>query len=308
MSVTIACDRQGSLRRVATWRGKALQDLLVERLEAPDLTGAVVVGLVGRQTRGQKAFWLEAGAAGPVYVEAKEAVRSGQKLAVRITAPARQGKAARGVPVGEETEGAAPGMLRPPPPLWLRALRDLKGEESVTLVFQEAADRTACEAVLRTESRASARLAPVGGEALSDELFAQLCAPRVALPGGASLVIEETEALVALDVNAGEQTNPLAVNLQAVREAARQIRWRNLAGILLLDALKMPKRSEAGQLLKEATKALADDPAAPRLLGLTRAGLLEITRPRRGPSLGEALGKVKACPQSSTAPFHAREL
>jgi len=118
-----------------------------------------------------------------------------------------------------------------------------------------------------------------------DEIIDELQESAVALPGGGNLVIEPTEALVAIDVNGGEAANPLAVNLQAVREIARRIRLRNMAGIIVIDALKMKNRTDKAKVLNALDKAVANDPAGVQVFGLTKLGLIELTRSRRGPSL-----------------------
>ena len=113
--------------------------------------------------------------------------------------------------------------------------------------------------------------------------------PQVPLPGGAGLVIERTEALIAIDVNGGERGNPLAVNLEAAREIARQLRLRNLGGIVVVDFLSMPKRGDGERLLAAFSAAVRDDPVQTEVYGLSRLGLVELTRARRGPALAELL-------------------
>jgi Ribonuclease G/E len=125
-------------------------------------------------------------------------------------------------------------------------------------------------------------------------LFEELASPVVALNGGGRLTIHPTPALTAIDVDAGAHAggDPDAVmrlNRQAVAQAARQIRLRELAGAILLDVAGLrPKQREA--LSAPLAQALAEDPLRPRLLGLTRLGLFEIQRQRIQPPLHERLG------------------
>jgi len=119
--------------------------------------------------------------------------------------------------------------------------------------------------------------------------IAALTRPQVALSGGAGLVIERTEALIAVDVNGGERGNALAVNLEAAGEIARQLRLRNLGGIVVVDFLSMPKRGDGERLLAALTAAVRDDPVQTEVYGLSRLGLVELTRARRGPALTELL-------------------
>lgn len=112
----------------------------------------------------------------------------------------------------------------------------------------------------------------------------------VPLGDGASLVIEETAALVAIDVNTGPRGAPHAVNLAAIAEIARQIRLRNLAGQILIDFLPEKGRERREQLVAALRSATADDPNEVHVLGLTRLGLGELTRRRVGESLAVRLG------------------
>lgn len=128
-----------------------------------------------------------------------------------------------------------------------------------------------------------------------------LLSPVVDLPGGGSLVIEETAALTAIDVNAGRSIKggrsgdlALATNLEAMVEAARQMRLRNLAGLIVIDYLSMSGKDGPGRVVTALKEAVSADPAGPQVLGTTKGGLLEITRPRRRPPLSSQL--LASCP------------
>ncbi len=109
------------------------------------------------------------------------------------------------------------------------------------------------------------------------------------LSGGAGLVIERTEAMTVIDVNAGERGNALAVNLEAVPEIARQVRLRNVGGIIVIDFITMTGRGDGERLLDALAAAVADDPAQTEVYGLSKLGLVEMTRARRGPTLADVL-------------------
>ena len=113
--------------------------------------------------------------------------------------------------------------------------------------------------------------------------------PGVPLSGGAGLVVERTEALTAIDVNAGERGNPLSVNLEAAAEIARQLRLRNIGGIVVVDFVSMPKRSDGERLLDLLAAAVRDDPVQTEVYGLSKLGLVELARARRGPMLVDLL-------------------
>lgn len=119
---------------------------------------------------------------------------------------------------------------------------------------------------------------------------------NVVLPGGASLVIDEREALHTIDVNSGGnvtahegQTLALTQNLAAIPEIARQIRLRNLSGIVLIDFIDMDTADEHQQVAKALAEALGNDRIKTVLHGFTSLGLMELTRKRTGPSLREML-------------------
>jgi ribonuclease E/ribonuclease G len=112
---------------------------------------------------------------------------------------------------------------------------------------------------------------------------------QVPLPGGGGLVIDRTEALTVVDVNGGERPNPLGTNLDAVTEIARQLRLRNIGGIVIVDFINMASRGDAERVLDALGKATADDPASVNVYGMSKLGLVELTRARRGPPLADHL-------------------
>jgi ribonuclease G len=114
-----------------------------------------------------------------------------------------------------------------------------------------------------------------------DTAIRALATPLVRLPGGGSLVIEPTEALVAVDVNAGDQP-PEAVNLALAPELARQLRLRNLAGTIVVDLIDAPQGAAQRAIITALEKSFAGDPCGAVVHGITRLGLAEITRTRRG--------------------------
>ena len=134
-----------------------------------------------------------------------------------------------------------------------------------------------------------------------EEAIEEALHPRVWLESGGYLVIQPTEALVAIDVNTGRfvgsedlERTILATNLEAVREIVRQIRLRNLGGILILDLIDMTDPAHRDQVFAALTAELRRDRARSRVLGISEFGLVEITRKRSRPSLERSL--TVACP------------
>lgn len=122
-----------------------------------------------------------------------------------------------------------------------------------------------------------------------DSAIAGLLDVRVPLPPGGSLVIERTEALTVVDVNAGERGNPLDVNLDAAAEIARQLRLRNVGGIVVVDFVNMRSRGDAERVLAALSQAVESDPVQTQVYGMSKLGLVELTRARRGTPLAALL-------------------
>jgi ribonuclease G len=115
------------------------------------------------------------------------------------------------------------------------------------------------------------------------------------LPHAGSLIIQQTAALTAIDVNRGGDTRPsIDVNLEAALEIARQIRLRNIGGIIVIDFLKFTKRGDQQAFLKALEPIFDTDPCTVQIHGMTGLGLLEITRKRRTPPLSERLDNVQS--------------
>jgi ribonuclease E/ribonuclease G len=118
-----------------------------------------------------------------------------------------------------------------------------------------------------------------------DGVIASLADSHVALVGGGSLIIEHTEAMTVIDVNAGAEPNVLNVNLAAASEIARQLRLRHIGGIVIIDFISMARPRDKERVMKAFTASVADDPAQTYILPMSPLGLVEMTRERRGPGL-----------------------
>lgn len=111
----------------------------------------------------------------------------------------------------------------------------------------------------------------------------------IALPAGGSIIIEPTQAFTVIDVNQGSGGKISAINQDAAREVARQMRLRNLSGAVLVDFINMNLRSERAQLVELLGALLSDDYGSAEVHGFTRLGIIELTRKRRGATLAEKL-------------------
>jgi ribonuclease E len=125
--------------------------------------------------------------------------------------------------------------------------------------------------------------------------------PRVDLPSGGYIIIEPTEALTVIDVNSGSFTRSntsretvLWTNCEAATEIARQMRLRNIAGVIIIDFIDMDYRKDQLQVLEHFNKQLRVDKARPQIAQLSELGLVELTRKRQGQNIYELFGET--CP------------
>ncbi len=124
---------------------------------------------------------------------------------------------------------------------------------------------------------------------------------KVNMPSGGYLFIQQTEALTVIDVNSGKFTSSstqdetiLKTNIEAVHEIARQLRLRNIGGMVIVDFIDMMSRADKLAMMEELEIALEPDKAKPQVGQLSDLGLVELTRHRQGQSLSEIF--TKKCP------------
>lgn len=142
------------------------------------------------------------------------------------------------------------------------------------------------------------RLLPMEKLYSLDRHLREALGERVWLKSGGYLVIQPTEALTVIDVNTGKFTAGkkkeaafLKLNQEAALEAARQIRLRNLSGIVIIDFINMEEKESEVQLLKTLDDALRRDPIRTTLVDMTKLSLVEITRMKKERPLHESVGK-----------------
>jgi len=124
---------------------------------------------------------------------------------------------------------------------------------------------------------------------------------KVNMPSGGYLFIQQTEALTVIDVNSGKFVSSstqdetiLKTNIEAVHEIARQLRLRNIGGMVIVDFIDMMSRADKLAMMEELEIALEPDKAKPQVGQLSDLGLVELTRHRQGQSLSEIF--TKKCP------------
>ncbi len=213
-----------------------------------------------------------------------------------------------------ETEGA-PGELYQESDLVIRALRDVYNSKITKIVCDsEAVVRKIMEFFSIATPRVKKRVSHYDGKIplfhkyhIENEI-AKIQSRKVDLKGGGSIVIEQTEALVSIDVNSGryrkqenaEQT-AFQSNIEAANEIARQLRLRDLGGLIICDFIDMRNAKHRKEVEKAFRTAVRADRARSRILGISRFGVVEMTRQRMRPSLQSST--YLACPNCGGTGF-----
>jgi ribonuclease G len=189
------------------------------------------------------------------------------------------------------------------PDLIERTVRDFLTEDVDRIVVDSVkAQERMRELMLKIKARRAADKVKFYGEAQPifdrfnitkqlDSTFSR----QVHLKGGGYIVIDETEALVAIDVNTGrhkggkdQDTTILRVNLEAADEIARQLRLRNMGGLIVLDFIDMKSRGDQQRVYQRMKEGLRRDKAKTHILPLSQLGLMEMTRQRHSESVRQS--------------------
>jgi ribonuclease G len=178
-----------------------------------------------------------------------------------------------------------------------RAVRDLMRADTARVVIDDGEQASAArQYATRHAPAASAAIehhrgADLFGEFGVEGQVAQLYDPEVALPSGGRITIEHTEALTSIDVNSGryvrgsgQAETALAINLEAAAEVARQLRLRNVGGIVVIDFIHMAE-GDRTKVMEALRAAVVADRAPVRIGQLSEFGLVEMTRKRTRASL-----------------------
>lgn len=202
----------------------------------------------------------------------------------------------------------APAVVHRDQTLLYRTIRDVFGEEIDRLVIDDP-----------EEYEKVGLVAQIVAPSLKDRIFLydreepifdhfgiekdldRLLERKVPLKAGGSLVIDETEALIAIDVNTGKQVGStslgdtiLKTNLEAAEEVCRQLRLRDMGGIIVVDFIDMDEEADKKKVQDHFERCLGRDRARTRVGKISSLGLVEITRKRTGESVTEAITSL--CP------------
>jgi len=204
----------------------------------------------------------------------------------------------------------APSLLYQESDLVIRAVRDIYTTDiSEMLVDSEEEYDKVIEFMKMTMPRQRSHVKlyreaePLFHKYKVEEEIERIHKRRVPLPGGGSIVLEQAEALVAIDVNSGKNTRELnaeqtayKTNMEAATEIARQIRLRDLGGVIVGDFIDMRDAAHNQEVERALWAAMKKDRARSKMLRMSRFGLIEMTRQRMRPSLrSAAFGNCPVC-------------
>jgi ribonuclease E len=203
----------------------------------------------------------------------------------------------------EAAEGKAPKLLRGEPDMAIRVVRDIFNEDFESLTIQGEDTWNSLSAYLgQVAPDLAERLHKFAGtgdvfaEHRIDEQLAKGMDRKVWLPSGGSLVIDRTEAMTVIDVNTGkfvgkggtlEETMTLN-NLEAAEEIVRQLRLRDIGGIIVIDFVDMLLEANRDRVLRRLIECLSRDRTKHQVAEVTSLGLVQMTRKRVGQGLVEA--------------------
>jgi ribonuclease E len=197
----------------------------------------------------------------------------------------------------------APSLLYGEPDLVVRVIRDIFNEDFSELVVQGSGEAETIESYidlvapdLRARVRRHVGTTDLFTEHRVDEQLAKALDRKVWLPSGGSLVIDRTEAMTVVDVNTGKFTGKggnleetvTKNNLEAAEEIVRQLRLRDIGGIIVIDFIDMVLESNRELVLRRLTECLGRDRTRHQVAEVTSLGLVQMTRKRVGQGLLEA--------------------
>jgi Ribonuclease G/E len=307
---------------VFRWSDGRLAQALRETPAMRSQVGAVYLGRVERIEPSLNAAFVEIGLGRPglLPLKRKGAVPTeGSTLPVQVRRDERDGKAVRlsasihsevayADPLAHaKAQGRVPACLVPPPNAWQSCLAALDPAEIDNVICDRRVDLGAVQRWCAQHApELSALVSHVSvrdwqpERAEIEEEIATALEDTVTLPCGGNLLVEPVRTLTAIDVNsasatrkAGMELTALAVNLEAAAEVPRQLALRNLGGIVVVDFIDLDNRNKREQVLETLRTAAAIDPAIEWVGNMSRLGLVEILRRRRGATLAEMWGEER---------------
>ena len=197
-----------------------------------------------------------------------------------------------------------PALVYQEPNIIERTVRDFLTEDIDRILVDNQEDHdNILEAVAQVSPRSKNKISlfdediPIFERFNIERQIEQTYQRKVPLPSGGEIAIEETEALIAIDVNTGSHKTKnednkeyiLQCNIEAAREAARQIHLRNIGGLIIIDFIDMKDKRHRKTVLDTMRKVMAKDKAKSNILPISPLGIMQMTRQRQKESLSSGL-------------------
>src|SRR5476649_1023967 len=194
----------------------------------------------------------------------------------------------------------APACLYQEPDIVERTVRDFLTEEVDRVLIDRPEDHARTQKLVgQISKRSAAKIVlykdsiPIFERFNIERQIEQTFHRKVPLPSGGEIIVDETEALIAIDVNTGSHRNRsgdekntiYTVNLEAANEAARQIKLRNLGGLIIIDFIDMKERRHRNAVYEKMVELMASDKARNHILPISQLGIMQMTRQRQQESL-----------------------
>ena len=198
---------------------------------------------------------------------------------------------------------ATPSLVHKDLGLVFQTVRDVLSEDTVSFIIDNKTEHQEAQEFVQMISpdladrvRVYEGKLPIFEEYNVEKELETLLRSRIGLPSGGTIVIQEAESLCAIDVNTGKFTGKESqeetvteTNIEAANEIARQIRLRNIGGIVVIDFIDMRRARNRQKVVEALHLATANDRAKIKILPITRLGLVEMTRERKRESMLAAL-------------------
>ena len=317
--------------RGALIRNGSVWDVVHHRINNSSLIDAVYRGRVRWVDPGINGAFVDIGIGPDAFLRARDAsvpgergarrariaeiLHEGAQIDVRVVADGfvdKGPRAARIAPVDDSASPKAPAVLVAPADSVSHILARFAEDRARAVICSDATTENLARAWCKANRRelfdhiTREQMGLFEEHGVEDAIESALTR-RVMLPGGAELVFDQTEALCVIDINSAADVGkagrgPRDVNSKAMPEIARQLRLRNIAGAIVIDALKMGSGDDRNRVLVRLRETLKGDPGSCHVLGMTNLGLIEVTRTRIGPSLAERMhAEIMAPPLSAAA-------
>ena len=213
--------------------------------------------------------------------------------------------------IQERMKNPKPTLLYEEPDIVERTAREFLTEEVDRILVDTKADyERMMEYIEKISPRSKNKVAlyndsiPIFERYNIERQIEQTFQRKVTLPSGGEIVIDETEALTSIDINTGAHRNReggsnviLQVNLEAAKEIARQIRLRNIGGLIVVDFIDMKQKRDRNTIFMAMRREMSGNKAKTHVLPLSQLGLMEISRQRHSES--NARGIYTGCPYCS---------